>query len=106
MMATPHDGPRHPSNTADALFVRANLAVTDLSPAAGAPSNDIARLKLWANVDLWRTAGGGEETAGVLEAHPAPTIATSVSSPSHFRDLPLPDGAEAAGGARNEFTSG
>src|SRR4029434_3042051 len=51
---TPHDGPKHPSNTDDALFVRAKFAVTDASPATRPLPKDMARLKLFSKPDFGR----------------------------------------------------
>src|SRR5215813_5258196 len=92
-MATPHEGPKQPSNTADPLFVRANLAVTDVSPAAGALPNDIARLKLCPKFGLGCFTAGGVETVWVrvLDVHPAPATATSTRTPKHAQSF-LMDG--------------
>src|SRR4030095_16849111 len=78
---TPHDGTKHPSNTADALFVRANCAVTEVSPTARALPNDIERLKLWPKLDFGLATVGVGEAAGVAALHPTAALTTSTVPP-------------------------
>src|SRR6185295_1050007 len=99
---TPHAGPKHPSNTADPLFVRVNVAVTDVSPTASALSNATARLKLWPKLDFARATSGVAEFAEVGEVHPAAAIVTSTRPPNHLRDLPPPSGRRVSGSSRTE----